>query len=170
MSDELTMIRRAFHLDEETAEAKSRIALIAILGCNLRMMENWRALQSEAFGRVFDFESTLILMSIAVIRGDWMLRTTVNPNVQTLANPLPEELATKCNVSSIASATSLNRETVRRRVKKLESWGVVQRDSEGGIRLTDGRVQSPQVRRELLRQLRLIIRTVNELSRHGIFK
>jgi hypothetical protein len=160
------MIR--IHLDEQAATEKSWIALVAILQCNLRLMENWRELQLKGWGRIFDYESTLILIAIVVIGAEPFLAAPLEDDLHRLEVPMPVDRLRQCNLSSIAATTSLNRETVRRRVQQLEEEGIVVRANRG-VRIAPGVMQRPEMLEAVQAQLALIARTSNDLLRQGIF-
>src|SRR5512146_1628903 len=96
-------------VEREVAEAKSRLVHVSLLALNLRLMENWRSVQVAMSGAVPDYESTMILMAIIVIGAEKLLRTELDPELQTLARRLPQSRFSKVNFSSIAAATGINR-------------------------------------------------------------
>lgn len=155
-------------IDKRQAAAESRLVLVALLGLNLRLMENWRTLQVELTGKCLDYEATMIMMAIVSIGGSKLLRMELRSDLHDLANPLGLELLTKVNLSSIASATALNRETVRRRVQDLEVMGLVARDDKDGVRIARGVLQEPVVRDALNLQLAALRQAINQLARHGV--
>lgn len=154
-------------VEREVAEAKSRLVHVSLLALNLRLMENWRSVQVAMSGAVPDYESTMILMAIIVIGAEKLLRTELDPELQTLARRLPQSRFSKVNFSSIAAATGINRETVRRKVNDLQEAGVVVRDKEG-IRIAHGVLQFEILRDIIDAQLDAVTRTVNQLSRLGV--
>lgn len=143
------------------------MAHVSLLALNLRLMENWRSLQIATTGAVLDCESTLIVMAIIVISAEKLLRTELDPQLQSLAQRLPQDRLSRVNLSSIAAATAINRETVRRKVKDLQEAGMVIRD-EDGIRMAHGVIQFERLRETIDAQLDAITRTVNQLSRIGV--
>jgi DNA-binding transcriptional ArsR family regulator len=149
------------------AEAKSRLVHLSLLCLNLRLMENWRYVQFEASGGVLDYDSIMILMAIIVIGAEKLLRTELDPELQTLAERLPQGHLSKVNFSSIAAATAINRETVRRKVNELQEVGMVLRDREG-IRIVQGVVHLESLRDIIDAQLDAVTRVVNQLSRFGV--
>lgn len=153
--------------DEKIYLKHSRAALVSVVRLNLKMMENWREFQMKAWNRTFDCDATLILMAIMVIRSEHLRLHEPNGEFAALANPIPAHLLRKCNISSIAATTSLNRETVRRRVEALCKAELVVRESDYGIRLAPGVLQHPEVLEVTRSQLRAISRTVSELLRIG---
>src|ERR1051325_5192402 len=102
----------ALVVDDRKAEALSRLVSIRLTMLTLRCMENWRA-------GIDDCEKALILVAVMAISGERFTRgEQLDPELKSLRNPIPPELQTPCNVSSIGAATGLNRETARR--KELE--------------------------------------------------
>jgi DNA-binding IclR family transcriptional regulator len=80
---------------------------------------------------------------------------------------LPVEAFGICNVSSIAKATGLNRETARRKVDKLVRRGMVVRDG-ARITLTPGFTQQPAAIEMVRVQLEAVRMAANELLREGV--
>ena len=154
-------------VERVVAEGKSRLAHVSLLALNLRLMENWRSLQIATRGTVLDCESTLIVMAIIVISAEKLLRAELDPQFLSLAQRLPQDRLSRVNLSSIAAATAINRETVRRKVKDLQEAGMVVRD-EDGIRMAQGAIQVEVLRKTIDAQLDAITRTVNQLSRIGV--
>lgn len=151
----------------EVAEAKSRLVHVSLLGLNLRLMENWRSVQIAVKGGGLDYDSIMILMAIIVIGAEKLLRTELDPELQTLAMRLPQDRFSRVNFSSIAAATAINRETVRRKVNELQAAGMVLRDVDG-IRIAHGVLKFEALREIIDAQLDAITRTVNQLSRLGV--
>lgn len=153
-------------VERKTAEAKSRLVHVSLLDLNLRLMENWRTVQIALMGTVLDYETTMILMAIIVISAEKLLRAELDPELQSLAERLPQRLISKVNFSSIAAATAINRETVRRKVNDLQNAGLVERDKQG-IRIAHGKIQVEVIQQIIEAQLDAIARTVNQLSKFG---
>lgn len=151
-------------VDNEALETKSRLVHIALLNLNLRFMENWRSAQ---IGSEFDYESLMIVMAIIVISAEKVLRTELEPDLQTLAQQLPKSKVGKVNLSSIAAATAINRETVRRKVNNLQQAGWVVRDEEG-IRMVQGIIPYDVIRSIIGAQLDALTRMVNQLGKIGV--
>lgn len=146
--------------------AKSRLVHIALLNLNLRFMENWRSVQLASAGSVLDYESLMILMAIIVIGGERVTRAELEPELQSLERRLPPERMGKANFSSIAAATGINRETVRRKVNNLQKTGWLVRDKDG-IRTVPGVIPYEDLRNIIGAQLDALVRTVNQLTRFG---
>jgi DNA-binding transcriptional ArsR family regulator len=154
-------------VDRETAGSKSRLTHVSLLALNLRLMENWRSIQIATRGGALDYESTMIVMAIIVIGAEKLLRADLDPELQSLAHRLPLDRLSAVNFSSIAAATGINRETVRRKVSALQEAGMVIRD-EDGIRMQHGVVTFEVLHDIIDAQLDAITRTVNQLSTLGV--
>jgi len=157
----------ALSVQRTVAEAKSRIVHVSLLDLNLRLMENWRSVQIGVNGEALDYDCITILMAIIVIGAEKLLRTELHPELQTLAVRLPQKRLSKVNFSSIAAATAINRETVRRKVNELQKAGMVLRDKDG-IRIVQGVVKFETLREIIDAQLDAITRTINQLLRIGV--
>jgi predicted transcriptional regulator len=154
-------------IDERGAEAKSRLVHLSLLNLNLRLMEHWRSLRFGPTGAVLDTETLLILMAIIVIKAEKLLRSGLDPDLESFDRELPRAHHSRVNLSSIASATSINRETVRRKVNRLEEDGMITRDKEG-IQIVPGGISLDDLRNVLDAQLQTLVRTVNQLIRIGV--
>jgi len=157
----------AFCVQRTVAKDKSRIVHVSLLGLNLRLMENWRSVHVGVDGDTLDHDSITILMAIIVIGAEKLLRAELHPELETLAGPLPQDRLSRVNLSSIAAATAINRETVRRKVNELQKAGIVLRDGQG-IRIVPGLVQFETLRSIIDAQLDAIARTVNQLLKLGV--
>jgi DNA-binding IclR family transcriptional regulator len=81
---------------------------------------------------------------------------------------MPPELLTRCNVSSIAAAIGLNRETARRKVQSLLDAEILLADAKGSIPLHPefiAQLRTSEMRRS---QLQTVIQTANGLLKEGI--
>ena len=151
-------------LDEAGADAHSRLTAIRLSLMTLRYMEHWRA-------RVADYDAIMILVAIGAIIAERLTRDAdLELDLKSLRHPLPAELLTPCNVSSIASATGLNRETTRRKVRELTDAGVLVRTEGGGITFAPGILQQVETQDMLRRQLDCVVKLTNELLRDGTLK
>jgi len=157
-----------FLVNPEATSAKSRVALIYLLNLNLRLMEEWRRAQSGLFGAPLDVESTLILMAIVAIRAENLVRTGDLKKFEDLSIPVQSRLLRRCNLSSIAETTGLNREMVRRRVGNLEKKGIVVREEDGGVRMADGILDQAEVRESVRSQLVSLAATLDRLRKDGL--
>ena len=122
---------------EREASANSRLTAIRLASVTLRCMENWSA-------RVGDYDSAMILVAIVAITAEKLARTDLEPPLRDLSQPLPPDTLTRCNISSIAAATGINREKVRRKVKVLVEQGLVERRPDRSVRFREGVLQEPE--------------------------
>jgi len=151
-------------VDEAGAEAHSRLTAIRLSLMMLRYMEHWRA-------RVDGYDAIMILVAIGAIVAERVTRDTdLKPELKCLRHPFPPERLTPCNVSSIASATGLNRETTRRKVKDLVDAGVLIRTDGSGISFAPGILQQDTAQEMFRRQLDCMVKLTNELLRDGTLK
>jgi DNA-binding MarR family transcriptional regulator len=149
------------HVQEQTAQVKSRLAAIRLAMLTLRLMENWRE-------RIKDYDTIMIVIAIGAITAERLTRTELH-ELENIARAVPADLLGTCNISSIAEATGLNRETTRRKVNKLEADGLVVRSADGTINFAPGYMQDPHITRVMGTQLEALRRTTNDLVRDGIF-
>jgi|SRR6478672_323129 len=154
-------------VERKAVKEKSRLAHVSLLDLNLRLMENWRTVQISIMNTVLDYETTMILMAIIVISAEKLLRTELDPTLHSLAQRLPHDLVGRVNFSSIAAATAINRETVRRKVNDLQDAGLVERDMHG-LRIAHGKIQADLVQEIIEAQLDAIARAVNQLLKFGV--
>lgn len=148
-------------VERRTAKANSRMAVIRLATATLRFMENWRQL-------VGDYDSAMIMVAIIAISAERLTRAEgLQGALRDLRTPLPQNMVGPCNISSIASATGLNRETTRRRIGELERAGLVIRGSDGNVTFAPGLAQAPDTLEVVVRQLQASARLVNDLVRDG---
>ena len=148
-------------LDNDALEANSRLTAIRLALLTSRCMENWR----EGVG---DNDSAMILLAVVAICGERLTRTELPEPLRSVATPLPPGFAAECNVSSIAAATGLNRETTRRKVNALIETGYLDRSGEGEISFPTQRQQDPATLDFVRRQLEAVARFTNEAIRDGV--
>ena len=141
-------------------DAKSRIVALRLVHLTLRCMENWKH-------DVDDYDRAMILVAVGAITAERLLRSESSPAQASLGNPLPSSEIARCNVSSIAAATGLNRETTRRKVDGLIELGLLTR-IDGSITFAPGVIQEESTQDLVRRQLDHIVKTSNELLRDGV--
>ena len=143
------------------AEANSRLVVLRLAALILRMRIGW----SELFG---DLETAAIAMAVASIHADRLLRQDdLPPEIRNLKFPLPEHLYGRCNIASIAAATNLNRETARRKIRKLEEEGFL--ISEGSnVRLAANLAQRGDLIELVRAQVDHVRKTADDLMRDGV--
>jgi hypothetical protein len=150
-------------INEALAAEKSRIAAIRLSVLTLRLMDNWRV-------HVKDYDGLMILIAVVAITSEKLIRSPLEAELRNLDIAIPKGRLGRCNISSIAAGTSLNRETARRKVNELIAAGLLTRDSEGSIRFPDGMLQEPRTLEMVRRQIESIARTADELLRDGILE
>lgn len=128
-------------------------------------MENWRQLIADVSGKMPDYERTMILGAIISITAEKLLRSDLEPELGSLTSTVPQEILSSCNISSVAAAVRLNRETVRRKVNELIADELVVRKEDGGLQIGPGLLELPIMREALHAQLELLRRTVNLLEK-----
>lgn len=149
--------------DERQLERKSRIAGLRLVLLTLRLMENWKH-------DVDDYDRAMILVAVAAITAERLLRAESASSHAAMSDPLPAGMIARCNVSSIASATGLNRETTRRKVGSLIALNLLMRLDNGAITFAPGVIQDGSTHALVRRQLEDLARTCNDLMRDGILE
>ena len=150
-------------IDKQASAAMSRLTAIRLALLTSRAMENWR----EGVG---DNESAMILLAVVAITGERLTRAELPEALRNVAVPLPPGYAAGCNISSIASATGLNRETTRRKVSSLIERAFLARSPDGEICFPTARQQDPETLEFLMRQLEAVVRFANDSIRDGVLK
>jgi hypothetical protein len=150
-------------IDKQASTAMSRLTAIRLALLTSRAMENWRA-------EVGDNESAMILLAVVAISGERLTRTELPENLRSVQTPLPPGYAAGCNISSIAAATGLNRETTRRKVSSLMERGFLCRGADGEIGFPAARQQDPDTLDFIMRQLEAVTRFANDSIRDGVLK
>lgn len=149
-------------LTAETGAAQSRVTYVRLIGMQLRLWQLWR----DAAGGHLE---ALVQMAIGVINGDKVTRGVSEASLRNMVNPMPVAMMTKCNLSSIAAATGINRETVRRIVNRLIVEGRLVRSNDGAINFAPGWTQGTLALCLGQDQLTEFSRTANLLLRDGVF-
>jgi DNA-binding IclR family transcriptional regulator len=147
----------------DCAGGQSRLAGIEVALLILRLMERLR----EQTG---DHTSALVLLAVIAITSEKLTRADLEPRLRSIEEAVSPERLTKCNVSSVASATGMNRETTRRYVIRLTSRGVLERARDGTIAFSPGYIQRHEVGQVLQFELEIISRSVGELLKMGALK
>lgn len=150
-------------IDKQASAAMSRLTAIRLALLTSRAMEHWRA-------GVGDNESAMILLAVVAITGERLTRADLPHDLRSVAVPLPPGYAASCNISSIAAATGLNRETSRRKVSALVERGFLDRSEQGEICFPAARRQDPETLEFLMRQLEAVTRFANDAIRDGVLK
>jgi hypothetical protein len=150
-------------VDEDAARGASRLTAIALALFTMRCMEHWKH-------DVDDYDGAMILVAVVAISSERLLRTELEPEEKELARAITPDRLAKCNVSSIASATGINRETTRRKVNALVEQGLLIRGADGSVAFTPGILQQTSTLALVRRQLDGVVRLVNELTRMGVLR
>jgi len=150
-------------IDQQASAAMSRLTAIRLALLTSRAMENWRA-------GVGGNDSAMILLAVVAITGERLTRTELPESLRSVATPLPLGYAAGCNISSIAAATGLNRETSRRKVAALIERGFLARTEDGEICFPAERQQDPATLDFLRKQLEAVARFANDAIRDGVLK
>jgi len=148
-------------IDEDRANANSRMTAIRAATMLMRSMELWR------LGRL-DPQNVLIILAVISITSEKLMRAQLDPKYHALSTYLPLEQLQGCNVASIAAATGLNRETVRRRVQDLTIGGSLIRTESGEIALPPEKVNDDSALELIRRQLEAVTRFANDSLRDGV--
>ena len=150
-------------VDAEQATARSRMAAIRLALLTARNMDNWRR-------GVTDYDSAMILITVVAITAERLTRGGLERDLQNLETRLPAGRLAKCNISSIAAGTGLNRETTRRKVNALIAAGQLVRSADGGVEFAPGVLQSADIVDLIRKQLDSFVRVANDLIRDGILR
>ena len=152
-------------IDDFGADASSRLVSIRLAQLTLRLMENWRELLVD------DCEKAMILLAVAAISGERLTRgEPIEEEFRNLRPTIPPgKRIIYGNVSSIAAAAGLNRETTRRKINQLIDAGLLMRTGDGRYRFDPSKRQVDRILALIRRQLDAVVRTGNELMRDKIF-
>lgn len=153
----------ALIIDEDAARSASRPTVILLSLFAMRFMEQWKL-------DVEDHDGAMILLAVVAISSERLLRTELSPEEMELTTPLSPDRLARCNVSSIASATGLNRETTRRKVNALIDQGLLTRRRDGSIAFAPGILQRESTLALVRRQLEAVVRLANDLIRMGTLR
>jgi hypothetical protein len=146
--------------DTQATDAKSRLVGIRLADLTLRLRNNW----VEMFG---DADSATIILAVVAIVSERLMRVELDPEYESLKTPMPVTALANCNVSSIAAATGLNRETTRRKVAHLVKTGLLVRQG-ASIRLAPGFTQQKAAARLVQAQVDELRKIANDLLRMGV--
>lgn len=143
------------------AEAQSRLTAIRLVSMTLRLMEKWRRL-------IDDQDCAMIMLAVAVINTESLDRAKLaEESIADLKNAVPPEMLRKCNVSSVALATGLNRETARRKIAQLVELGLLARACDGHVYLHPELGIREEIVDTIRSQLDTFAKTANDLLRDG---
>ena len=149
------------HVDEAQFEKNGRLAGIAIALFTMRAMEKWRA-------NLSDYDCVMIMIAVIAITSEPLMRAGLDAEFRTLRTPIDPKLVRKANISSIAHATGLNRETARRKINDLIEQDLLARLDDGSIGFRPGLVQEDRIRDQVRGQLGEIAMIANQLKKIGV--
>ena len=148
-------------IDEAALEENGRLAGIAIAAYTMRAMERWRA-------HLTDYDCVMIMIAVMAISAERLLRAELPPELRRLETPFDPAQLSKVNISSIAHATGLNRETTRRKVNDLVDQGLLTRLADGSVAFREGLVQEQRIRSQVRGQLGEIAAVSTQLMKMGV--
>jgi hypothetical protein len=150
-------------VDREAFRANGRLTAIRLAILTSRFMENWRR-------GIGDLELAMILVVVVAITGERLTRAPLDEELRGLDAELPKGVRGECNVSSIAAASGLNRETARRKVNTLIQAGYLSRSESGEITFSPDVRRRQKTGRLLTMQLEAVVRFTNDLLREGVLR
>jgi len=164
MSDTNSKSGPSLVVNSSEAEAQSRLAAMRLVSLTLRLMERWR-------GLVDDNDCAMIMMAVALINTESLTGTRlVEQGIADIKNGVPPDLLRRCNVSSVALATGLNRETARRKVTHLVERGLLARGADGHVYLHPELRIREEMAQTVRSQIDTLAKAANEFLRDGILK
>jgi hypothetical protein len=150
-------------VDPAAARANGRLTAIRLAILTSRFMENWRR-------GLRDLDLAMILIAVVAITGERLTRAPLDEELRGLEAELPAGVRGECNISSIAAAAGLNRETARRKVNLLIEAGFLSRSESGEISFSPDVRQREQTEKLLRKQLEAVVRFANEMLRDGVLR
>lgn len=150
------------------SELRSRPAVITMCVLTLRLMENWRAVVRQAGDDPTDADCALIVMAVVAIGAEKFTRGELGAELHSLTQAMPQGRLNKCNLRSIASATGIHRETVRRKVSKLQQLGILDYDPVDGIRVPPSFAAREEVLEIIEAQIEALVRATSLLRAAGV--
>ena len=151
-------------IQQAEAIANSRPVGVRMALMTLRLLENWRGHLG------LDHDSALIILATAAITMEKFTRLDFEPEHRDIRRTMPAGLLTRCNVSSLAAAAGLNRETTRRKVQALLNGGKLVADDKGSLRLSPDYTREVQTSEMMSSQLLTLVQTANGLLKDNILR
>ena len=148
-------------VDEAKFEQCSRVAGIAIAAYTMRAMERWRQ-------NLTDYDCVMIMVAVIAISAERLLRAGIPTQYQSLNSTMDAALLSKVNISSVAHATGLNRETTRRKINDLVDQELLIRYEDGSVGFRPGLVQEERIRSQIRGQVSDIAAIANQLAKVGV--
>ncbi|MBI1181063.1 MAG: hypothetical protein GC201_10930 [Alphaproteobacteria bacterium] len=131
--------RRLRVAPSEEFEAKSRVFMYEFCELLCKVL--------PGYGQMFrgDLAKVFILLALAAANVQRLMASQQRGAFEAMKERVPGELQTPVNALSVAEATGLPRETVRRKLKEMITSGAVVEDERGGYRLRPGTFQQEQM-------------------------
>lgn len=148
-------------VNDSEASSNSRLVAIHLSLLTLRWMEYWKR-------NVADYDSAMIALAVVAISAERWTRADLEPELRNLSRPMSQDRLGTCNISSIAAATGLNRETTRRKVNALVAQGILSKEANGVVGFAPGHLQKTRTIGLVRKQLDALARTVDELVRTDV--
>jgi hypothetical protein len=148
----------ALRIDEPGFTGNSRLAAVIHASHVLRAVQLWRHVLSDA-----DHDYVMILLAVMAISSERLLRTEMPPDLRKIDAPIDASRLAKVNLLSIAHATGINRETVRRKVGELVEQEFLVRLPDRTIRYRDGLLMEDRILDILRRHIGGVATTSNRL-------
>ena len=148
---------RSDGLAQNTRKVGLRFALLT-----LRLMEHWRCHLG------LDADSALIVLATLSVTMEKFTRSEIEFGLRDVRTTVPSDRLTRCNVSGIAEATGLNRETARRKVNSLVEAGILLRDANGGLRVSSEYTRKVPTTELLQCHLETLVYASNEFLREKV--
>jgi predicted transcriptional regulator len=126
----------------------------------MRQLEHWR----NAFGTL---DRAIVILAVTSITAERLTRGDLGNDLRDLRAVMPQEALGKCNISSIAAAAGINRETARRRVNELVADGFLIREGDGSVAFSSTFGGQAWVLELVQKQLFTVVKTINDLASDG---
>lgn len=144
-------------VESNTRPAGLRFALLT-----LRLLEHWRSHLG------LDTDYVLIVLATLAITMEKFTRGDLEAELRDVRTTIPAGHLSRCNVSSIAAATGMNRETARRKVDYLLEAAILVRDTRGWLRVSPEYTSAVPTGHLICSHLESLVYATNELLRQGV--
>ena len=92
-----------------------------------------------------DMAKFLLVNALAAANVQRLMTSPLSGDYEDIETRIPAELQVPANALSLAEATGMPRETVRRKLKELLAGGMLVEDERGGYRLRPGALQAQEL-------------------------
>ena len=138
--------------------------MIFLSDFTLQFIGRWLGVLRQLSSEEADLETWLIVVSVTVIGARKFMRGGLDEGLRDLGVAMPRGQLDKCNLSTIAAATGLNRETVRRKVNWLIAAGILEKEGSRALRATSAVTGRPEVQRLVRDQIRAVRQLNDQLA------